>query len=135
MLGVFDGELFALTQAFKETATSLENFFYRYPNCPIRHVFIFTDSQSALKRINDLTNRPGQSLIHELTNHAKTITTKFKVTIHVEWVPAHLGIPGNERADRLADEVAKNEKNEYENVGYTSFTHLKVLARQSTLRD
>jgi hypothetical protein len=68
-------------------------------------------------------------------NHVKTIITKFKVIIHVEWISAYLGIPGNERADRLADKAAKNEKNEYENVGYTLFIHFKVLARQSTLRD
>jgi hypothetical protein len=53
----------------------------------------------------------------------------------VEWVPAHCGIPGSERADKLAEKAAKNKDGQYANEGYTSFTHLKVLARRSTLRD
>jgi hypothetical protein len=31
-------------------------------------------------------------------------------TVHVEWVPAHCGIPGNERADKLAEIAAKNKE-------------------------
>ena len=31
----------------------------------------------------------------------------FPIPIHIEWVPAHVGIDSNERADELADRGAK----------------------------
>ena len=32
---------------------------------------------------------------------------KEKFPIHVHWTPSHCGVPGNERADRIADIFSK----------------------------
>jgi hypothetical protein len=65
---VFDAELFII----RETVYQLREFlatYHKRGNCPIRKIFIFSDSQSELKRIHNLTTRPGQSLIQKLTNN------------------------------------------------------------------
>jgi hypothetical protein len=59
---MFDAELFAI----RETVYQLREFLTTYherENCPIRKVFIFSDNQSGLKRIHNLTTRLGQLLI------------------------------------------------------------------------
>jgi hypothetical protein len=64
---VFDAELFTI----RKTVYQLREFLATYherKNCPIRKVFIFSDSQLGLKRIHNLITRPGQSLIQKLTN-------------------------------------------------------------------
>jgi hypothetical protein len=64
---MFDAELFTI----RETIHQLREFLATYHergNCPIRKVFIFSDNQSGLKRIHNLTTRPGQLLIQKLTN-------------------------------------------------------------------
>jgi ribonuclease HI len=95
---VFDAELFAIREAVHQLREFLATYHER-GNCPIRKVFIFSDSQSGLKRIHNLTTRPGQSLIQKLTNDLLWITNKFQITVQFEWVPGHSGIRGNEIMD------------------------------------
>jgi ribonuclease HI len=95
---VFDAELFAIREAVYQLREFLATYHER-GNCPIRKVFIFSDSQSGLKRIHNLTTRPGQSLIQKLTNDLLWITNKFQITVQFEWVPGHSGIRGNEIVD------------------------------------
>jgi hypothetical protein len=47
----------------------------------------------------------------------------------------HSAIPGNEIVDALAKEAAENENGVLLNEGYTSLTHVKVVARRACLRD
>ena len=89
-----------------------------------------------MKRINNLTTRPGQTLIHRITECVTRITRKFLgVTIQIEWVPGYSAISGNEIVDALAKEAAENENGVLFNEGYTSLTHVKVVARKAYLRD
>jgi ribonuclease HI len=133
---VFDAELFAIERAFVQSEAFLTTYREKGVNCPIRKVFIFSDSQSGMKRINNLITRPGQTLIHRITECATRITKKFPgVTIQIEWVPGHSAIPGNEIVDALAKEAAENENGVLPNEGYTSLTHVKVVARRACLRD
>jgi hypothetical protein len=58
---MFDAELFTIREAVHQLRELLVTY-HEKGNCPIRKVFIFSDSQLGLKRIHNLTTRLGQSL-------------------------------------------------------------------------
>ena len=63
---------------------------------------MLSDSQSALQSI---ANGPIDLCIQQLHNSPCTLSNNNRVVL--QWVPAHVGIPGNETADRLAKAAAK----------------------------
>ncbi|KZS19748.1 Uncharacterized protein APZ42_013727 [Daphnia magna] len=66
---------------------------------------IFTDSQSAFMAIDTATKHSHNPVIQEIWNllHCqKNVGTHT----HLTWIPSHIGIPGNEVADRLASDQA-----------------------------
>lgn len=67
-------------------------------------VWIFSDSRGALEALN--SNRRGglTDLVLQCKDLIANISRERAITFM--WVPAHVGIPGNERADRLAKEGA-----------------------------
>ncbi|XP_039761867.1 uncharacterized protein LOC120635026 [Pararge aegeria] len=82
---VFQAELFALLRACSWAATLCDT-----------HTYIYTDSRSAIKAIQDRSNtHPLVADIHR-TVHASSGTVQFA------WVRSHVGIEGNEAADAAA---------------------------------
>jgi hypothetical protein len=95
---IFDTELFII----RKTVYQLRKFLTTYHergNCPIRKIFIFSNSQSELKRIHNLTTRLKQLLIQKLINNLLWITNKFQIIVQFEWVLGHLVIKDNEIVD------------------------------------
>jgi hypothetical protein len=64
---IFDAELFTIREAVYQLREFLATY-HKKGNCPIRKIFIFSNNQSGLKRIHNLTTRSKQSLIQKLTN-------------------------------------------------------------------
>ncbi len=55
------------------------------------------------------TARHHQDLLYEIMlNHSRVVSQGTEITFM--WVPAHIGIPGNEKADRMAKEAVKRER-------------------------
>ena len=61
------------------------------------NIAIFTDSLSTLQALN--SNDPDQ-MIQGLHSSLAKLTAQF--TVSLQWVPAHVGLTGNENADKLA---------------------------------
>ncbi|KAF7572893.1 hypothetical protein PtrM4_077980 [Pyrenophora tritici-repentis] len=94
---VYNGELEGITLAFEyaaKTATRDQEF------------EIYADNQAAIYRLKNLSDNPGQQWQLRCLKAAKTIRQK-QATIHLLWAPGHTDIVGNERADYLAKEAAK----------------------------
>ena len=92
---IFSAEAVALIDALKLVRSST-----------LKKFIIFTDSLSCLQSIEneDLSN----PLIMKFLLKYKNILLQGK-TLVLCWIPSHVGIPGNEKADRLAKESLEQE--------------------------
>ena len=68
----------------------------------VKHVAIFTDSQSVLQALRAPQKWPHQG-IQQLRNKLWALTQSHGLKLKLVWIPSHVGIPGNERADSLAE--------------------------------
>jgi ribonuclease HI len=93
---IFTGECFGLYK-------SLEYIFLMKLNKSV----IFTDSKSALEALSKFPFKSGSSL-HTLIFQCRELLHKcflLNLSIALAWIPAHHGICGNEKADKLANEA------------------------------
>ncbi|KAJ6589668.1 ribonuclease H-like domain-containing protein, partial [Mycena capillaripes] len=70
-------------------------------------VDVFTDCQPAILALSNPKPQPGQHLLalfHLLLHRLLRARPSLKFRMH--WVPAHVGIAGNEAVDALAKEAA-----------------------------
>src|SRR5437667_9065599 len=68
---------------------------------------IYTDSQSAIKAINNPHRQSGQAIIKEILDCVDDINDKHPhLRIKIIWIPGHAKIDGNERADAEAKKAA-----------------------------
>ena len=71
------------------------------------NIHIFTDNQSAIQAVESPKRQSGQYIIKEILDIIDRIQEiKPSSTIHIEWVPGHMNIKGNERADQAAKAAA-----------------------------
>ncbi|XP_064627880.1 uncharacterized protein LOC135487740 [Lineus longissimus] len=102
----FKAEVLAITTAAKHLAQS-------QMTSPL--IAILTDSLSTLQA---LRSENIESEIKDLKEHLQDLTSNHHVVL--QWIPAHCGIPGNERADQLAKEgslqIQPNGKQSYREI-------------------
>ena len=90
------------------------------PTSELEHLAILTDSLSTLQKLrSDRDDEQFRNLKRELV-----MLTARSITIR-QWIPAHVGIPGNERADR----VAKAGSSQPQTSNAMSFREAKTLLR------
>ena len=118
---VFDAELFAMGRALEEFDSRGES---------NRRYTIFSDSQAAISRIQHDRTGPGQSLAIKAIATAEAIAMRENV-ITIRWTPSHAGIPGNERADRMAKRAAEGREGEVAS-DYLMEASLSHLTRVTT---
>ena len=90
-------------------------------DCNQQNIVLLSNSLSALQ---SLTNGPTDSRTQQLHNSLHTLSDNNRVVL--QWVPAHVGIAGNETADRLAKAAAKLPQPHFS----TSYKEVKTLLKQ-----
>ena len=73
----------------------------------IQQINIFTDNQAAIKAIGKGNTYSGQMILCSAVKKIDRIRQVGAIRIMLCWVSAHIGIPGNEAADKAAKEAAE----------------------------
>ena len=95
---VYAAELTAIQMAITEFDESIN----KHTN-----VYIFTDNQSAIQAIDSPKHQSGQYIIKEILDTIDRIHEANPAhSIHIERVPGHKNVEGNEQADQAAKVAA-----------------------------
>ena len=70
---------------------------------------IFSDAESVLETIRSF-NGTGAKAIADIVEFSDELERVHNCPVTLQWIPAHIGVPGNERADRLAKAAAELEQ-------------------------
>ena len=101
---VYDAEMLALLRGL-ETVIEFQQ---ETPNANRRcmRIILFADNTASVTAIMKEDPRSSQQILQKFIETAITfLNTNRRVTIKISWVPGHMGIEGNDRADALAKEV------------------------------
>ena len=115
---VYSAELTAISVALSKITSQ-----------PNREYTVYTDSQSALRAIDGFkSNHP---LIIEIQERIHTLSLK-NVIINICWIPGHVGLEGNEEADKAAKAAASND---HLIICKTYYKDVKTLFRATILTE
>ena len=95
---IYDAELFAIAQAIQ---WGLNNNLHLH-----QHLWIFSDNQTTIKRLQKTSLAPGQVLANQIFKNTQTLLER-DCQVHIFWVPGHQGVYGNGKADQLAKDSLK----------------------------
>jgi ribonuclease HI len=98
---VFDAEL----RAIYECLLTCRNHARIYNLCR-HHIHIFSNNQAAITRSASLNRDPRQEIAALIRDMALALQPHV-VQVMVHWVPGHTGVPGTEKADKLAKLVTE----------------------------
>ena len=122
---VFNTELFAIKKAFKIAFKKLLRF--------TKNIWIFSNSQAAIQRLQNCNLKAGQKHVIAIKNWITKIKAKRQINIHINWVPAHMNIHGNEYADEAAKKGTELQKISLEK--YVSLAFIKRKIKESSFNE
>lgn len=121
---VYDAEMCALASAMDHVAHYMD-----FDLGSISHLHFYADNTSSVSTILDSRPRPSQRFSISFCEHAaEWLAADGSHQLSVSWVPSHVGVLGNERADELAKAAAPME-------GPTSatYSYLRRRAKERVL--
>jgi ribonuclease HI len=96
-----------LVHSTSSTSCELNAIKYALEECKLKNIpeiVIFTDSKSSCSIIqNAVEEKECETIVYEILSLCEDVTCK------IQWIPSHVGITGNEKADKLAKEACLYE--------------------------
>ncbi|XP_015124080.1 uncharacterized protein LOC107046089 [Diachasma alloeum] len=100
-------------------------------NIALKHlnkdIHIFSDCLSALQVLNHVhLNMKPNDYIHQIEDKYNEflLKTDQNHVINFHWVPSHVGIAGNEEADKVVKEATENPESEVSRIPFTDFKEI-----------
>ncbi|KAJ5481448.1 hypothetical protein N7475_000260 [Penicillium sp. IBT 31633x] len=98
---VYAAELKGILLALSQIKDDLVRELVATSRAPARTMTIFTDNQAAIQACSHPRRSSGQQILRNITIQIENLRlAAWRVRIH--WIPGHMGVHGNERADILA---------------------------------
>ena len=124
---VYDAELFGIAQSLKFELKEV------LKHQRISDIWIFSDNQAAIQRIQTTNQGSGQHLAIKCQESLQKLIEK-KVTPHIHWVPGHEDIKGNELADEAAKSGAR-QSNSPDSERFTSISYIRRKIKAKSLEN
>ena len=67
---------------------------------------IYTDSQAAIKATTKPDQQSGQTILYNAITKIEKLSVEKGMTIEIAWIPGHMDIEGNDKADKAAKGAA-----------------------------
>src|SRR6516162_3553081 len=99
----------------------------------VKHVWIFSDNQAAVQRIVQNSSTSGQEISYKMQCEAESLLAK-DIQLHICWVPGHIGIYGNEQADKAAKRAAEAESNSKNIIDCSSEIGISITSLKSQVK-
>ena len=109
-ISIFTAELYAIFYFLK--------YIFNH-GCVGERYMIYTDSQSVLASLRKLM--PSHPLVIEVQEWLVLLHSRRRIRVGFCWVPGHVGVDGNERADAAAKEAAESGRSDVINVPHGDF--------------
>lgn len=101
----YTAEAFAIKAALEIMYNEVEN--------PAKHIIIMSDSQAVLKAYqNNILSVYHNRYVTEGKKICYNFKKELDKKVTLVWIPAHIGIQGNELADKLAKEAVDEDPND-----------------------
>ncbi|GFF61803.1 probable RNA-directed DNA polymerase from transposon X-element [Aspergillus udagawae] len=79
-----------------------------------RSVTLFADGQAAIQAVQNPRRPSGQYILDTIYRKVRALGASGLTDIQIRWIPAHVGVAGNEAADEAAKEAAARGEAEVE---------------------
>jgi ribonuclease HI len=120
---IFDAELWGVSDALGIALTEAQ------PNDPVT---VYLDSQAAIKKIQYSTSQSGQAIALQCHKRA-AILSQRQNPVTIRWVPGHLGVEGNERADKAAKQAASGQGRS--TAKWSSLAHVQRIITETASKE
>ena len=125
MTTVFGAELQGIIMATDMTRTIKET-----RKQDLWAVNIYVDNQAAIQAVANPGRQSGQYLLREVVQGINRLR-EAGVQVQIHWIPAHVGVPGNEEADRAAKTAAQGLRTYSRRVFYMLATCKQTLRKRA----
>jgi ribonuclease HI len=102
---------------------------YASRNGARREIAIYTDNEAAIWSIAKAEGRSGAYILADIAQQVQELQNQGR-TVTVRWIPAHVGIPGNEAVDKAAKEATGWREHGRRNIPADAPPNLYTISRQ-----